>query len=222
MRKTAYWLAAVVSLWVSAGCSVESDRVGVGNPIPTPTPTGTQETGNETPEPQRPATKTETISVEGVPIPISLTLFDSPGYPFTTYYPEEYFVTQLAASGEGTSAWFFATKPDGTREESVYVHFFFPPEGTTVEQMQQDVLGEKGLLKSNQWELVGQFEEIPYKWATQQISFMNKSDPRLIVGNVFIGNDNGRVFRVTAHFPAEYADGFSPRTSAILKNVELR
>lgn len=222
MGKTVYWLAVLVSLSVSVGCNIQSDRAGVSNPVSAPTPIESPETENQPPEQPKATTKTETIRVEGEPMEISLQLFDSQGFPFTTYYPEKDFVTLLASSDEGAGVWFYGAKPDGTREESVYVHVFFPPEAITVEQMQQDILGENGLLASNQWELVEQSEEVPYEWATERISFRGKSDLGLIVGNVFVGGDPGRAFRVTVHFPVEYLDGFSPRTSLILENLELR
>ncbi|MGK7901783.1 MAG: hypothetical protein AB4352_10280 [Hormoscilla sp.] len=92
--------------------------------------------------------------------------------------------------------------------------------------MREDVLGERGLLKMNQWDLMGEYDKVPYEWARNFISFSNgyhkRSDPNfpMITGRVTIGQVNGKVFRVTAHYPAEYADGFGPREGVILANVE--
>ena len=223
MSKKAYWLAAVVALWVSAGCGGTPDQESLN----TVTPNQSQIEDNGKKTPPRPATKTATINVEGEPMQIALKLFDSPGYPFTTYFPGEEFNVETASTDEGAAVWFYAA-PNGQRNESVYIHFFFPSQDMTVSEMRQSVLGERGLLEINEWDLMGEYDKVPYDWATTNISFSNgyhkRSDSSFpsITGRVLIGQMNGKAFRVTAHYPVEYSDGFLPREGVILSNVEAR
>jgi len=42
------------------------------------------------------------------------------------------------------------------------------------------------------------------------------------MGTVYIGESQGKAFRVTEHFPADFGDGFAPRASLILKHLQLR
>jgi len=220
MRNNAYWLAAVVALLV--GCGGTPDREYLNTVRPDRS--GTEENGKKASP--RPATKTETIRVEGEPMEIALKLFDKPGYPLTTYFPEEFEVVTRSAH-EGAAVWFYAA-PNGQRNESVYIHFFFPSQDMTVDEMRESVLGERGLLDINQWDLMGEYDRVSYEWATTNISFSNgyhkRSDPSFpaITGRVLVGQVNGKAFRVTAHYPAEYADGFLPREGVILANVEPR
>lgn len=220
MSKNAYWLAAVVVLLT--GCGGTPDRESLNTVVPD----RPQTEENEKKTSPRPPTKTETIRVEGEPMEIALKLFDAPGYPFTTYFPEEFEV--VARSSDEGAAVVFYLAPNGQRNESVYIHFFFPRQEMTVEEMREDVLGERGLFEINKWDLMGEYDKVPYEWATTFISFSNgyqkRSDPDfpMITGRVMIGQVNGKVFRVTTHYPAEYADGFGPREGVILSNVEPR
>ncbi|WYL96503.1 MAG: hypothetical protein HEQ35_24260 [Gloeotrichia echinulata IR180] len=41
------------------------------------------------------------------------------------------------------------------------------------------------------------------------------------MGNVYIGQQNGKAFYVISQFPGEYGDGFSPRADLILQNLQV-
>ena len=59
---------------------------------------------------------------------------------------------------------------------------------------------------------------VPYRWAKEKIVF---SKGKNIVGNVYIGQQNDKVFYVISQFPGEYGDGFSPRADLILQNLQV-
>ena len=181
-------------------------------------------TPDQTPDPtpntqSRPATKTVTDDWTQQQIPVKL--YDQEGIPFTTYFSEPDFIVEQASSGEGTGVWFYS-KLDGKKYEPAYVHIFFPSNPLTVEEMKEAVSGERGLMKTNQWTVIRHNEEVAYSWAKERIDFEKRAQPQNRIGTVYIGEYNGKAFRITEHFPADYGDGFSPRASIILKELQLR
>ena len=173
------------------------------------------------PNTQQSRTKTDVISVEGEETEISLKLYDAASEVFTTYFPENDFVAEAGGSGEGTGARFYFSA-GGAKNEAVYVHMFFPAQATSLEQIKKLVTQQSGLLQGNQWQVVNQTEEVPYSWAKEKITFYEQrtaSEP--IGGEVYIGESDGKAFYVLTHYPAEYAEGFSPRADLILKNLQV-
>lgn len=221
MKKTLYTIATLLILTLSSGC-LPSNESG-SNSLQPRSPT-TPNTNSPTPTEQpttRPATKTATLRVEGEATPVTLKLFEQDGYPLTTYFPER-FEPEAVASGEGQSIRFYLTQPDGTREPSVYVNFFFPSQNMSVEQMEEYLLEDNGIFSTNQWQVVDRASADNLPWAVERISFRHASDPRTLMGNVYVGQANGKAFSATVHYPAEYGDGMAPRTTTILENVQLR
>jgi len=41
------------------------------------------------------------------------------------------------------------------------------------------------------------------------------------VGDVYLGEQNGKAFYVISQFPVEYGDGFPPRSDLILQHLEV-
>lgn len=214
MKIPLYSIVTVFALVVSSGC-LPSEDTTASNDLQPRSPTTTAQSIN------RPSTKPATLSVEGEPTPVTLRLFEQQGYTLSTYFPER-FEPVTVASGEGESVQFYFTLPDGTRQEDVYVSFFFPRENLSVQQMENYLLGSNGIFAVNQWQVSDRSTTNLPTWATERISFRHTSDPRTLIGNVYIGQIDGQVFSATVHYPAEYAEGVAPRATTILENVQLR
>jgi hypothetical protein len=206
---------------VAGSDSLQNSSASPSTPQATETKTNqlAQSTGTTT-ESQRPSTKTDTISVEGEKTEVTLKLYDQASEAFTTYYPENDFVAESGGSGEGTGARFYFNA-GGTKNENVYVAMFFPNQANNLEQIQKLVTGKGGLVQSNQWQVVSRTKDVPYAWAKEKIVFKQRTGSENIGGAVYIGKSNGKVFYVITHYPAEYGDGFAPRASLILKNLQV-
>ncbi len=229
MRNLVYLISGILVLSTSTACvpqpEPQPERRGnlVTNPT-TPTAKPVNSTANQTPLPStkpksRPSKKTVTDEWTQRQLPV--TLFDREGIPFTTYFPESDFIVESAASGEGTGVWFYS-KVGGKTDKSAYVHFFFPANAATVEGMRRSVIGKRGLMETNKWTVKRRTQNVPYSWAKERIDFEQPTGNQNIMGTVFIGEYKGKAFRVTEHFPADYGDGFSPRASIILRELQLR
>ncbi|HEY9672507.1 MAG TPA: hypothetical protein V6D11_13755, partial [Waterburya sp.] len=181
-------------------------------PLPAPMPS-TQ------PKSSRPSKKTVTDPWTQKPIPVIL--FGADAFPFTTYFPEGDFIVDSGGSGEGSGFWFYS-KVGGKKYESAYVHLFFPAKSTTLEGMRRDVLGKRGLMETNKWTVKRRSQNVPYPWAKERIDFEQNQGNKSIMGTVYMGEHKGKAFRVTEHFPADYGDGFAPRASIILKELQLK
>jgi hypothetical protein len=88
--------------------------------------------------------------------------------------------------------------------------------------MRRDVLGKRGLMETNKWTVKRRSQNVPYPWAKERIDFEQNQGNKSIMGTVYMGEHKGKAFRVTEHFPADYGDGFAPRASIILKELQLK
>jgi hypothetical protein len=225
MRNLTYLIGALLVLSAITACVSQSDTkkdVATNSTKPTATPTNssTNPTPNSSANPQsRPATKT--LTDEWTQKPLSVKLYDQEVIPFTTYFLEDEFIVDSAGAGEGTGVWFYS-KVDGKKYESAYIHFFFPAKAATLEQMRKDVIGKRGLMETNKWTVKRRTQDISFSWAKERIDFEQPKEQQSIIGTVYIGEYNGKAFRVTEHFPADYGDGFAPRANIILKELQLR
>ncbi len=175
----------------------------------------------ETPQAsEKPSTKTDTISIEGEKTEVDLKLYDEASKVFTTYFPESAFVPEVASSGEGTGTTFYYNV-NGTKNQDVYVSVAFPTSAKDLEAVEKLVTGSGGLAETNQWKVVEQSKEVPYSWAKEKIVFQKSEGSDNIVGEVYLGESEGKVFYVINHYPAEYGDGFAPRSNLILKNLQV-
>lgn len=237
LSKTVSLLGAIFVLSTVAACASDSNnpvntKVG-SNTISAPTQderstaespatktNQASQTANQTTDSQRSAAKTDTMSIEGEKTEITLKLYDEASQVFTTYYPENDFVTESVSSGEGTSTRFYYNVT-GTKNKDVYLNVFLPNSATNLEQLEEWVTGKNGLVQSNRWKVVDQTQEVPYSWAKKKITFQQPQGGQNIIGEIYLGEAEGKVFYVITHYPAEYGDGFSPRANFILKELQI-
>jgi hypothetical protein len=173
-----------------------------------------------TTSPTLPKTKTYPMSVEGEKTDITLKLYDERSQDFTTYIPEDDFVAESVSSGEGTGTRLFYNVT-GTQDKDAYISIFFPNQDTTFEQVEALVTGKGGLVESNQWQVLNRTKDVPYSWAKEKISYQKGTGTPNIVGEVYIGHDKGKAFYVVTQYPAEYGDGFAPRSYVVLNNLQV-
>ncbi|NJL36785.1 MAG: hypothetical protein HC840_09905 [Leptolyngbyaceae cyanobacterium RM2_2_4] len=185
------------------------------------------DTGNESAEAQdysfqtsEPETKMAQVSVEGETSEIELQRFVSESSPFMTYFPAEDFTPEAAGEGSEEGDRFYFS-PTGTPNREAYVQVVFPENASSPEDVQQLVLGDKGLLAINNWDEVSQNSSTAYSWAVEEIFYEQNTDAETYMGVVYIGEQNGEAFYVVTHAPAEYGDGFDPRANMILENLEI-
>lgn len=161
----------------------------------------------------RPATKKATLSVEGEKTQITLKLYQNPL--FITYFPSEDFLVKSTSSGEGKGVRFIVNF-GGKKNENGYVHLAFLSNLRNYAQVSQFINGKNGLIATNKWRVVNRNQNKTYSWVKQNIAF---SYGKNIIGNIYIGEQNGKAFYVITHFPAEYLDGFLPRANLILRDL---
>ncbi|WP_414566451.1 MULTISPECIES: hypothetical protein [unclassified Anabaena] len=206
---------ATILLLTFWGCTVtQSNQTSPGNSTGA-TPTPIQSSYNS--KSDRPETKTATISIEGEETPINLRLYQEYSQLFTTYYPDEDFISEGVSSGEGTGVRFISNF-DGNKNEDAYVSFSFLNSFQTLEQLRNFVNGASGLIASNGWQIVNQTQDASYPWSQEQIVFREGQD---ITGVIYLGEQNGKVFYAVTHYPLEYGDGFAPRADFILQNLQV-
>lgn len=210
-----YLLAGSVLLGTLFGCTmpqqdqvVQSDGVTVTSNAP--------QTSYNSKSP-RPATKTATITIEGEKTPITLKLYEEQNELFITYFPSEEFVAESVSSGEGTAVKFI-TNFDGNKDENAYISIFFPNNVNTIKQLESFVNGQSGLLAANKWQVSSRTQNVSYAWAKEKIDFRQGQE---IIGTLYLGEQNGKVFYVIIHYPAEYGDGLTPRADLILQNLQV-
>lgn len=238
LTKTLSLLGAVFILSTVAACTSGSntavDSGASSDNVNTPTQTEgatdkstaaikdkqTTPTTDTTKQSAKPRTKTDTISIEGEKSEVNLKLYDEVSPVFTTYFPEEAFVPESASSGEGTGTTFYYNV-NGTKNQDVYVSVSFPTSPNNLEEVKKIVTGNGGLVQTNQWKVVEQTKEVPYSWAKEKMIFQKSQGSDNIVGEVYLGESEGKVFYVVNHYPAEYGDGFVPRSNLILKNLQV-
>jgi len=167
-----------------------------------------------------PATKTAQISIEGETSEVELRRFVSESSPFITYFPAEDFTPELARSGEGEGDRFYFS-PTGMPNRDAYVQVVFPENVSSAAEVQQLVLGNKGLFAANNWEEISRNSSTPYDWVVEEIVYDQNTEAETYTGVVYIGEQNGEAFYVVTHAPIEYGDGFGPRANVILENLEV-
>lgn len=230
MRHLVYYVSTILVLGTLTACMRPApmpaplpESSSTNSTVPTATPVGstsTQSPISRNTSQSQPATKT--VKDEWTQKPLIVKLFDQEGFPFATYFTEDDFSVELASSDEGIGT-FFYSKVEGKQDKLAYVHIFFPANPATVEQMRKEVIGKRGLLETNKWKVKGRSQDVSFGWAKERIDFERPFNAQNnIIGTVYIGEYNGKAFRITEHFPADYGDGFSPRASIILKELKLR
>lgn len=171
--------------------------------------------GNESTQ-NRPTNKTVTISVEGEKISIPLKLYQAKNL-FSTYFPAADFLVQ-AEDTKNIKVFKFIANFGGDKNENAYIQFTFPNNLKTVEEVRKFINSKNGLIASNQWQVISRSNTVTYPWAKEKIAFSKGQD---MVGDIYIGSQNGKLFYVITHLPVEYGDGFTPREYLILNNLEI-
>jgi hypothetical protein len=217
MRNLLCLLSGILVLSTSTACASQTEQPG--NRATNPNTSTVTIIDSSTASKSRPNKKT--VTDEWTQRQIPLKLFNQNGYPFTTYFPENDFIVESGASGEGMGVWFYS-KTSGKKYQSAYVHFFFPAKSPNLEEMRRSVVGKRGLMETNKWTVKRRTQTVPYPWAKERIDFEQKQGNKSIMGTVYIGEYKGKAFRVTEHFPADYGDGFAPRASIILKELQVK
>jgi hypothetical protein len=208
--------AILVTIFLSlvTACTTESqDQATPKNNSITekPTPTASNQSIKN-----RRQNKTVTTSIEGKEIPVNLQLYQNQNL-FSTYFPEQDFLIKTENDSTGKGVKFFANFA-GVKNENAYVKFVFPDKFKNLEELRNFINGKNGIIASNNWKIVSSSSAVNYPWAKEKIAFSKGVD---IVGDIYLGEENGKVFYVITQFPLEYGDGFSPREDLILSNLEI-
>jgi hypothetical protein len=168
----------------------------------------------------QPDTKIITMSLEGEAQEVELRLFQHRDVPFTTYYPAQTFIPEVQTSAEGVHVQFYFS-PAGVKNEQAYLSFFMPRQSADLEMMQELILGNQGLLINNQWELLDRTDIVSYSWAEEKLLYQHPLETELIVGAIYVGEEDGHLFYTLTHYPVEYVDGFEPRSNIIWENLQF-
>lgn len=214
-----------VSFVVLASCTVLRSNQQTADSTANPTTASPTESPSPSPSPSseenRPDTRVMPMTIEGKIIELELRLFDQPRVPFTTYVPTKDFQNEVTSSKTGTVAQFFFS-PKGKKDETAYVQIFLPTQQTSIEDMRGLLLDNQGLLASNNWELVDRTDIVSYPWAREKLIYQQQSGKRSFIGSIYIGDYDGRSFYALTHYPAEYSNGFEPRSTIMLENLQFR
>lgn len=185
-------------------------------PVESPTASPTLSPGQE-----RPDTRIMPMTIEGKVIEMELRLFDQAPLPFTTYVPKKDFQNEVDSTEQGAVAQ-FVFSPQGKKDENAYVQIFLPARQTSVEDMRELLMGERGLLNANNWALVDRTDIVSYPWAREKLIYQRQTNKQTFLGSIYIGDHQGRSFYALTHYPAEYSDGFEPRSTIMLENLQFR
>ncbi|MFM2061958.1 MAG: hypothetical protein RLZZ507_1628 [Cyanobacteriota bacterium] len=164
----------------------------------------------------RPPNKTATISVEGEKTNINLKLYQEKNL-FSTYFPEEDFLVETATSDQPKRVKFIANF-GGIKNEDAYIQITFTDNFQNIAEVKNFITSKEGIIAANKWKIVSRSNTLTYPWAKEKIAFSKGED---IVGDIYIGEQNAKVFYVITHFPLEYGDGFSPIEDLVLSNLEI-
>ncbi|MFM7426628.1 MAG: hypothetical protein ACKO7W_16810, partial [Elainella sp.] len=63
---------------------------------------------------------------------------------------------------------------------------------------------------------------VSYPWAKEKLIYQQRTAQQNYVGSIYIGDYEGRSFYALTHYPAEYMDGFEPRSTIMLENLQFR
>ncbi len=228
------WVGAALSTLIISALTVYAlpffKTLNSSSPVSSPavspslSPSGVATTTTQGSKQFQPESRVIPLSIEGQSVEVELKLFDLADVPFTTYVPAKDFQSDVGGSGEGQGIRFYFS-PTGKKDKDAYVQMFMPSSPNTVEDIRQLILGDAGVMASNQWELVDRTDVISYPWAKEKLTYQQQTQDmagEMIVGAIYIGEDKGKAFYILTHYPAEYADGFEPRSAVILENLQFR
>ncbi|NJR40185.1 MAG: hypothetical protein HC781_16870 [Leptolyngbyaceae cyanobacterium CSU_1_4] len=225
------WVGAGLSTLIIAALALYTlplfKSLNSGSPLSNPASPSPSDAANTTTpglEPFQPESRVIPLNIEGQPIEVELQLFNPIAVPFTTYVPAKDFQSDMSGLGNGQGIRFYYS-PTGKKDENAYVQMFMPISSNSVEDIRQLILGDEGVMASKQWELVDRTDVISYPWAKEKLTYQQQTQGtpgEMAIGAIYIGEDKGKAFYVLTHYPAEYADGFEPRSAVILENLQFR
>ena len=169
----------------------------------------------------RPDTRILPVNVEGKLTEIELKLFDQPPLPLTTYVPVKDFASEVGSSGEGTGVRFYYS-PKGVKNDKTYIHIFLPTQNISVEEMQDLLMGDGGLMASNGWELSDRTDIVSYAWAKEKLIYQQRTPNQTFMGAIYVGEQNGKAFYAFTHYPVGLRDVFEPRSTVVLENLQFK
>jgi hypothetical protein len=177
--------------------------------------------GGATPAPFQPESRITPLSIEGQSVEVELKLFNPATLPFTTYAPAKDFQSEVSgADGEQNIRFYFS--PTGQKDVKAYVQIILPSQGNSVDEMRESILSDRGIMATNRWELVDRTDIVSYPWAKEKFIYQQQTSSGMAIGAIYIGEDKGKAFYVLTHYPAEYSEGFEPRSAVILENLQFR
>jgi hypothetical protein len=106
----------------------------------------------------------------------------------------------------------------GVKNENAYIQITFPNNSKTIGELKKFINSKNGIIATNKWKVSSRSSTLIYPLLKEIFSFSKGKD---MIGDIYIGEQNGKVFYVITHFPVEYGDGFAPRADLILKNLEI-
>jgi hypothetical protein len=221
-RNMVYWLIGGMLAATTACASLHSRELGFPSLTPSPSPPNAPTSVNSSngPDKVQPDTKIITMNLEGESREVELKLFQHQDLPFTTYYPAQSFTPEVQTSEDGVGVRFYFS-PTGVKDEDAYLSFFLPNRSTDLETMQDLLLGNRGLLVDNQWELLDRTDIVSYGWAEEKMLYQHQAGAEQAVGAIYVGEEDGQVFYTLTHYPVEYGDGFEPRSNIIWENLQF-
>lgn len=181
---------------------------------------GTQDAEQGNSSPQRPEFSSEQIEIEGEPVELALKLFAEPELPYSTYIPIDEFVTDIQETEQATVVTHYANFND-TLNENAYMRVVFPKRATTVEALQEQILGEEGLLASQNWQITDRTDVVVWPWAREYIHFLSTNPDENMAGQILIGEHEGQGFYILSHYPIEYTEGFEPRAMVLINELQF-
>jgi hypothetical protein len=156
----------------------------------------------------------DTILLEGTPEPIELELLASPpGFPlpFSAYVPSDFMVEWTrdpAFSVRFLAAFGGHRNPDAFAELTVHAA------GTGREEAET---AARAALEGSAATVTGIGSR--HTWAIAEWGLRDPPGPEPRVGRVALGLRGGRFFHWLERYPAEYGDGFPPRSTVILETL---
>lgn len=221
--RTMFYFAMAGMLVAIASCvSLQPNRANPPEPAPTQSAARPAQPAPSSTNAAQPDTKIITMNLEGNPTEVELKRFHQAPLPFTTYYPEDAFIPEMANSESGAGVRFYFS-PTGQKDKTAYLSFFFPNTPNSVESIQDLILGDRGLLIRNDWELLDRTDIVSYPWAKEKLlyQYQDSDNKELVVGAIYVGQEEGQSFYTLTHYPAEYGDGFEPRSNILLENLQF-
>ncbi len=170
---------------------------------------------------QRPEFSSEQIEIEGQPTELALKLFTEPELPYSTYVPIDEFVTDVQETEQATVVTHYANF-GGTLNENAYIRVVLPKRSTTVETIQEQILGEEGLLASRNWQITDRTDVVVWPWAREDIHYRSSDADDNSAGEILIGEHEGQGFYILSHYPIEYTEGFEPRAMVLINELQFK